>query len=132
MIMSAAEENRARNRCPLVNKVVETASLSAKAGKTQDLLEKAWKMFQENEQDEKERKSEDWTRDDAICGILTEVRELAEARHHAHEDGPEENSHRTSPFHALNALVALLPARDLRIHQCRLLRSILDLFFVRG
>ena len=34
----------------------------------------------ENEQDEKERKSEDWTRDDAICGILTEVRELAEAR----------------------------------------------------
>ena len=86
MIMSSAEENRARNRCPLVNKVVETASLSAKAGKTQALLEKAWKMFQENEQDEKERKSEDWTRDDAICGILTEVRELAEARRDAHLD----------------------------------------------
>eukprot|EP01050_Picozoa_sp_SAG11_P009008 SAG11_NODE_823_length_6997_cov_60.301247_3_plen_46_part_00 len=37
-------------------------------------------MFQENEQDEKSRKSEDWERDDALCDILTEVQELGKLR----------------------------------------------------
>eukprot|EP01050_Picozoa_sp_SAG11_P009009 SAG11_NODE_823_length_6997_cov_60.301247_4_plen_72_part_00 len=40
MILSAAMENRARNRCPPVSRVVETAALSNKAAKTQSLLEK--------------------------------------------------------------------------------------------
>jgi hypothetical protein len=83
MLLSAAEEARARNRCPLVHRVTETAALSEKATKTQDLLERAWKMFQENAQDEAERKSEDWIRDDGMCDILTEVQELGRLRKEA-------------------------------------------------
>ena len=55
MVRAGDEETRARRHCPEAVTVARTSSLSAKAAKTEQLLEKAWRMFQENEQREKVR-----------------------------------------------------------------------------
>ena len=60
MMRAGSEETRARRYCPEALGVARASSLSAKAAKTEQLLEKAWKMFQENEQREKDTKAEDW------------------------------------------------------------------------
>jgi hypothetical protein len=83
MMRAGSEETRARRHCPEALSVARTSSLSAKAAKTEQLLEKAWKMFQENEQREKDTKAEDWERDDWMSDILTEVQLLSRARHAA-------------------------------------------------
>ena len=83
MMRAGSEETRARRYCPEAIGVARASSLSAKAAKTEQLLEKAWKMFQENEQREKDTKAEDWQRDDWMSDILTEVQLLSRARHAA-------------------------------------------------
>ena len=76
MMQSANEQMRSRRLCPEATAVAKTAALTENAAKTEQLLEKAWRMFQENEQKEREFKQEDWERDDWMSDILTEVQQL--------------------------------------------------------
>ena len=97
MMQSANEQMRSRRLCPDAPAVAKTAGLTENAAKTEQLLEKAWRMFQENEQKERwvrriqyccstltrfvvryrrEFKQEDWERDDWMSDILTEVQQL--------------------------------------------------------
>ena len=85
MSRAGGNESRARRHCPEAPSVARTSAVTAKAAKTEQLLEKAWRMFQENEQREKDTKQEDWERDDWMSDILTEVQLLGRARHAAHE-----------------------------------------------
>ena len=75
-MQSANEQMRSRRLCPEATAVAKTAALTENAAKTEQLLEKAWRMFQENEQKEREFKQEDWERDDWMSDILTEVQQL--------------------------------------------------------
>jgi hypothetical protein len=84
MMLAGTEETVARRHCPEAPTVVGTSTRCAKAAKTEQLLEKAWRMFQENQQREKNTKHADWERDDWMSDILTEVRLLSHARQAAH------------------------------------------------
>ena len=77
---AGTEELVARRHCPEAVTVARTASQSANAAKTEQLLEKSWRHFQENQQREKDIKFEDWERDDWMSDILTEVQMLSRAR----------------------------------------------------
>ncbi len=77
---AGTEETIARRHCPEAVTVVRSASLCAEAAKTEQLLEKSWRQFQENQQREKDTKREDWERDDWMSDILTEVQLLSRAR----------------------------------------------------
>jgi hypothetical protein len=77
---AGTEETVARRHCPEAVTVARTASRCAAAAKTEQLLEKSWRQFQENQQKEKDTKREDWERDDWMSDILTEVQLLSRAR----------------------------------------------------
>jgi uncharacterized membrane protein len=85
MMQSANEEARSRRHCPEAPAVARTAGLTEEAAKTEQLLEKAWRMFQENEQKERDVKQEDWERDVWMSDILTEVQQLQKGRSAAHD-----------------------------------------------
>ena len=77
---AGTEESVARRHCPEAVTVARSASQCANAAKTEQLLEKSWRQFQENQQREKDTKREDWERDDWMSDILTEVQLLSRAR----------------------------------------------------
>jgi hypothetical protein len=84
---AAVEEALARRHCPDVATVVRAAEATAKAAKTESILEKGWRMYSENELVEQELKSgqegREWQRDPWISDVLTEVQKIGRARHGA-------------------------------------------------
>ena len=70
---ASAEEAGSRRLCQDVEILDQTRDMCANAAKSEVLLEKAWRMCQENEQKERDMKNEDWERDDWLSSMLTDV-----------------------------------------------------------
>jgi hypothetical protein len=83
LIAAAMAEQHARRLAPSSSAVAEVAEGTEVAAKTEVLLEKAWRYFQENERKERKIKHEDWERDDWLSSILTEVKLLHRGRSQA-------------------------------------------------
>jgi hypothetical protein len=87
MEQAVEEEALARRHCPDVASVARAAEVTAKAAKTESLLEKGWRMYTENELVEQELKAgkegREWQRDPWISDLLTEVQKIGRARHGA-------------------------------------------------
>ena len=73
MDQSATKQMSSRRLAPDSTSVARTAVHTENASKTEQLLEKGWRMFQENEQKERDDKMEDWERDAWMSDILNEV-----------------------------------------------------------
>ena len=81
MEQSGRSESRARRHCPPAAAVAQTAGVAAKAAHTERVLEKAWRMYQEHEQREKQTKQrEEWQRDEITSRVLTECQQLVRDR----------------------------------------------------
>eukprot|EP01046_Picozoa_sp_COSAG06_P007443 COSAG06_NODE_364_length_16784_cov_21.917231_2_plen_887_part_00 len=105
MEQAVVEESLARRHCPDVASVARASEVTAKAARTETLLEKGWRMYSENELVEQELKSgqegREWQRDPWISDVLTEVQKLGRARHGAsdhkwHEGRAHVNAHGVS------------------------------------
>ena len=80
------QERQSRRICSSPGALQKTTELTDVAAKTDKMLEKAWRHFQENEQRERTMKQEDWERDPWLTSVLTDVQLLHRGRTVAYAD----------------------------------------------